>query len=847
MHLFAVAWIERLLGIDSGTIPEDTDLEFTWMNSPRSWEVFVYLAVVAALIYLVVFLYRREINTCPPAVKRLLAAVRIAVLLLLAAVYLAPAVTYTERRVLHPVVVLLRDDSQSMGTRDRYLDDHAAAVVARAAGRSVESFRAAPPSRAALVDALLEKDKRRLIGELERCGKLRVANFSDHVQEVETRPPRGPSRNQDPNLPGSKDSRAEGPEPPIRGLPKLQATGPATDLHGAIADGLADRLTAAIAILTDGQHTGQESDRASLRGLAEKARQQGVPLLLVGVGDPARPRNLQVTDVYADPQVWKDDPFEIQAVLRAEGVAGRTVQVKLIEQQVPEGGLRSPSQEVLEQRDVPLPAEGGPVRLTFTHTPQAAGRFAYTVRVEPVEGEVSEEDNSPQTPAEVKVLDQQARVLLVAGSATWEYREVQRLLDRNKTVSLSCWLQTLDAGRPQEGNTPIKKLPATSAELAEYDVILLFDPDPVEFDEEWIKLLKQFVGERAGGVLYMAGPMHSSRFLTAGRTRTLGDLLPVRMGDVGAMEVAALLASNTNAWPFHVVEANVDEPIMRFYGDTDATLARWKSFPGVYWSFPSKEAKPAARVLLEHSDPTLRQMEGPRPLLVTGQYGSGRTIYMGFCGTWRWRKVGRNAEFFNRFWLQTTRYLVEGRSLEGKRRGTVETDRTRYEIGQRVMVTARLKDPALAPLDRSEVKATLRVAGGEPMGVTLRQVHNQPGRFEATVIAAQTGRHVLALDFSDDPSATATVETTFSVSAPRVESFQTWLDKPLLVELAEASGGRYFDVAQLDQLPAAVPDRRRTLDAQGKPIFLWDTSRVLLLLVGLLTVEWAVRKRFRLL
>ena len=36
-------------------------------------------------------------------------------------------------------------------------------------------------------------------------------------------------------------------------------------------------------------------------------------------------------------------------------------------------------------------------------------------------------------------------------------------------------------------------------------------------------------------------------------------------------------------------------------------------------------------------------------------------------------------------------------------------------------------------------------------------------------------------------------------------------------------------------------------DVESKPIPLWDTSRVLLLLAGLLTLEWAVRKRFRLL
>ncbi len=848
MSLLGVAWIELILGIDSGTIPDDADVQFTLTNSPRSWEVFVYLGVVVALVYLAVFLYRREIGTCPPRAKRGLAALRIVVLLVLAAVYLAPAITYTDRRILHPVVVLMRDDSQSMSTEDRYLDDHTAQTVARATGRTVESVREAQPSRAELVHTLFEKDSRSFIGDLELRGKLRVVNFSNGVQQIETRSASEKGGRSNFGEAPSGPSRQIGPDPFFtRGLPELQAIGPATDLHKAIADGLADRLTVAIVIFTDGQHTGKDTDKASLRAIAAKARQQNVPLLCVGVGDPSRPRNLRVTDAYADPQVWKDDPFEIRAVLRAQGIGGRTVQVKLIERYLPDDADESPVERSVGQRDVPLPAEGGQVRLAFAHTPTTAGRFAYTVRVEPVENEISEEDNSPKSPTEVKVLSEQARVLLVAGSPTWEYREVARLLERNKTVDLSCWLQTLDEDRAQEGNTTIKKLPVTREELFEYDVILLFDPDPIEFDEDWIKLLKQFVGEHAGGTLYMAGPMFASRFLTDGRTSMMGDLLPVRMGDIGAMQVVTLLTRSTRAWPLDIVEANVDQSIMRFYPEAAATLARWKSFPGIYWSFPSKEAKPTARVLIEHSDPTLRQIEGSRPLLVTGQYGSGRTVFVGFNGTWRWRKVGRNAEFFNRFWLQTTRYLVEGRSLEGKRRGTIETDRTHYEVGQRVMITASLKDTTFTPLEQEQVTALLDVAGSDPVPVTLKQVPNQPGQFQATITASKTGRHVLTVDLSDGSSAPPVIETTFPVAMPSVESFQTWLDKPLLVELAEASGGQYFDIDQLDRLPAAIPDRKRILDVQSKPIPLWDTNRILLLLVGLLTIEWAVRKRFKLL
>ena len=544
--------------------------------------------------------------------------------------------------------------------------------------------------------------------------------------------------------------------------------------------------------------------------------------------------------------MWRGDPFEIQAVLQAYGVGDRTVQVTLTQRPVSPDGRPAETENVLERRDVHVSGAGGQQRLTFTHTPETEGRFVYSVHVTPIEDELSEEDNRPSSPIEVKVLGDQARVLLVAGSPTWEFRGIQRLLTREKSVDVSCWLQTMDVERQQDGNTAIDRLPVSREAIFQYDVVILLDPNPVEFDQAWLDLLKQFIGEHAGGFLYMAGPKFSGRFLAAEKTRELRDVLPVRFGDVRAMEVETLLASNARAWALGVVAANVDQPIMRFYPEPTQSLDRWKSLPGIFWSFPAQEAKPASRALIEHSDPTLRGVGGSRPLLVTGQYGSGRTVYVGFNGTWRWRRVGVNAEFFKRFWIQMVRYLVEGRTLEGKRRGVIEPDGFRYQLGDRIQLVARLKDTSYKPLALPQVAATLRVAGRHATPFLMKQVPSQPGHYEATLTARATGQHFVTVDLSAESANPPRIETSFSVSLPSVETNEVWLNKPLLKDLARASGGAYFEVDQLADMVAAVPEGRRTADVRGTPVPLWDTSRMLLLLVGLLSTEWVLRKRFKL-
>jgi len=61
-------------------------------------------------------LYRREMESCPRWAKTVLASLRAAVVLLLAGIFLGPAVVYLQNRKVEPTIVVLRDASQSMNS-----------------------------------------------------------------------------------------------------------------------------------------------------------------------------------------------------------------------------------------------------------------------------------------------------------------------------------------------------------------------------------------------------------------------------------------------------------------------------------------------------------------------------------------------------------------------------------------------------------------------------------------------------------------------------------------------------------------------------------------------------------
>ena len=823
------SWL-KILGFDPSRIPEGARTEFIWTHVPTSWGVFVLLACVAGLLYLAYALYRRETAQCPRLVKVVLAVIRMTALVVLVLVFMGPALAVSITRTLEPYVLVLLDDSLSMSIEDHY-EEETLAGIAKATGLGEEALRSQPPSRAELVNALLRKDQGKFLRRLQEHGRVRIVTFSDKLQVREAL-----GLVQEAEEPESDESAVTRGEP----VPPLVPAGTRTNLPKAIRESLKSlggQPVAALVLITDGQNTsGGDPAKA-----AELAREQGAAILALGVGDPRDPQNLRVVEAWAPETVFRGDPFLVQGRIQAEGIEDRSVQVELVERSADDA---AGNETVLETKTVPLRPGAATTDVSFTCEPKAKGEFIYTVRVAPQPRELLKSDNHKSV--RVKVITEQARVLLVAGSPLWEFRMVRTLLIRDKTIDVSCWLQSLDGDMRQDGNTVIERFPQKQEDLFKYDVLILFDPDPMEFDQERIDAIEEFVGTHAGGLLWVAGAKYSPRFLSYYRTRGIRDLLPVRLGDVSASEVKLLVTAASRERPMRVTAEGLDHPLLQLDDSPRVNERLWRTLPGVYWSFPAMGAKPGALTLLEHVGSGLRTKGGYRPLLTAGRYGGGRTLYMGFNSTWRWRKLAEG--HFDRFWVQAIRFLVEGRLVGGKRRGRIITDRDVYPVGSRVAVTARLYDAAFEPLEAPTVLAVVRTsAGAPPLETPLKMVSGRPGRYEGSIMATRLGVNDIAVTLPGDKGGKPVrVTKQITVQMPQGEFADPRLARPLLVDVAERSGGRYFEMSDADQIADAIPDRRETLTVREKPRNLWDTSHLLILLVALLTLEWALRKRHRL-
>ncbi|HZU95699.1 MAG TPA: vWA domain-containing protein, partial [Planctomycetota bacterium] len=635
--------LARYLGIADLTsrVPDGARLRFELGSMPQQQGALAMLLAAAALIGLAFWLYRRE-GQAALWKKFTLATLRTLTIGLAFLVILEPRLAVDVERTDHANTIILWDESLSMSLPDRYLDEARRKAVAEAAG--VDSG-ITTLTRQEIAWRIIERAN--LVKRLEERNRVKLFAFGDEPRLI----------------PGDKLALAE-----------LKPKGGATDLARGVRRALEEqggRTVAAIVAITDGRLNKGEGAKA----VAAELKDRAIPFYGIGIGDPTPPKNLELYELRCNERAYKNDPIVIEGFVRHRGYEGEVVDVEFYL-----APADNPSrQDLVKTEHVTLgPENGPPDHVSFTWKPTEVGKYIVTLKVPPRDEELVKEDNQRSAP--VAVIDDETRVLLISGGPTYEYRHLVNMLVRDKTVTLSVYLESADDAwkQPGSGGTPLEGIPRTKEEIRKFDVICLLDPNPAHFDRELVENIKDYVEHQGGGLLYVAGEKYTTAFLTNPDLNVMLDLIPV-VPDTQKAE-----SEGKGPWseqlPYKLTDEAEDSAITRLDQNLQRSKAIWQKVPGAFWHYPVTREKPGAAVLVRQADE--RSVGKEAPLVITHFYGPGRTMFNATDETWRWRAVAPKS--YDRFWIQALRYLVEGRLLGGVHRAELSTDKNEYELGDPV-------------------------------------------------------------------------------------------------------------------------------------------------------------------
>lgn len=705
---------------------------------------------------------------------------------------LSEAILSIERTGL-PYLVVLLDNSASMATED--------APVKPSSGK-------VPPTRLALTQSLLAERDGEFLKSLLENHKLRLYT----VAESESLVGKG-------DFLQPEDIDALLPE-----LKSIQPRGEQTRLGDAVRrvlNGLRGTPPSAIVILSDGIVT----DGEKLSVAARYARQKSVPLYTVSVGQADPLRDLELHDVLADEVAFVDDPITFAGKLTSHGYAGKKAKVTLKEKD---------GKTPLATREVDVPADGRTQKIEVTFTPKTVGEFDYVLEVEPLARESNVKNN--QESRHISVRKEKIRVLLADGVPRWEFRELKVLLEREKTVELKTVLQDADPEYAQEDLYALPHFPVKRDDLFQYDVIVLGDVSLAYFSGSVLDNIREFVRDKGGGVIMIAGPDYNP---AAYEATPLEDLLPIEPSAVKVPRGESLIAESFH--PELTLEGRRGSTIFRFAESELDSQAVWDALPGFFWFVEAPQLKPGAIALAVH--PLRTGSNGKLPIVVMQRFGAGKVLFHASDETWRWR-FRTGDLYFGRYWVQALRYLSRSK-LIGKDRGAELTvDRKLYKTGDNVELRVRFLDEKLAPPSADGVTVIIERVGDVQRSVTLSRIPESPTVFEGQLTQVAEGTYhlwVATPSFAEAPPA-----QDFKVESPARETRVLKTDTAEMARAASLTQGKTYTLADATRLPDDLPRGLPVPLDTDEPIRLWNHWLALVLFTTLLGGEWLLRKRLRL-
>ena len=229
---------------------------------------------------------------------------------------------------------------------------------------------------------------------------------------------------------------------------------------------------------------------------------------------------------------------------------------------------------------------------------------------------------------------------------------------------------------------------------------------------------------------------------------------------------------------------------------------------------------------------------GPRGnfevLIVEQRFGAGKVLFQATDELWRLRYLTQD-KFYGRYWLQTLRYLT--RSVGEDDLGELITNRRVYERGEPVQV--RLKTALASP----EMSPRVSITGPAAFTRELIASKLHPELFTAELTGLPTGNYQVVWQV---PDSTVSLSADFRVQLARQELKDRNMNRSELSRVAEQTGGRFAEISSARRLAEQIPPGQKILLEALAPQPLWNRWELLVLIFGLLTGEWILRKRYQL-
>lgn len=581
----------------------------------------------------------------------------------------------------------------------------------------------------------------------------------------------------------------------------LRANGGTTNISLAIQSSLKniDNLQGII-LLSDGNYTEGPNPLYD----AEKSR---IPIFTVGIGDTIEQKDISVSTVKTNSIGYVDAAIPVDATIKASGISSRQSTVQLLEdgKKIAEQNIAVSSPDGITE----IPAR-------FSYTPSTDGAKKLSVVVGSVQGEFTEKNNSRS--ALIKILKNKMNIVVIAGALSPDVSAVMQTLDQDKNIDAPLFFQ-LPSGDFKSNRENL----VLQSSLAKADCIILIGFPTAQTTSNSLENLSQLIRSRSLPLLFI-----SSRTLDMRKVRTMESLFPFTVSSERIDEQSVL----PNVFPK-----------TRLHQLLQNESSSWEKLPPIFYSLQTFAVKPESQNLLGVK---IQNVPLNDPLFLTRSIGNTKSAAILGYGIHRWKVLAssNNAtkSFFDVWFSSLVRWLA---TREQDKFVRVEPSKEFYSQGEQIEFSAQVYNQSYQPVNNADVHLTVRSKENNQRYET-NLTSLESGRYEGSVENVPEGEYAYSASAIKDGDTLGTAIGRISVGEQSIEFAETKMNKPLMKQLANSSGGEYSDADAFPLLLKKIEQRNelKTEEVTHTSEFeLWNLPSFLTIIVVLFGIEWLIRKQ----
>lgn len=533
----------------------------------------------------------------------------------------------------------------------------------------------------------------------------------------------------------------------------------------------------AVVILSDGQHN-------ALSDPVKTATDLPFPVYTLGLGKTAE-HDVAIRTVRVPKQIYSGETTDCVVRIQSQGLGNKKAMVSLWQ-----------NSKVLQQKETTLSDKLIEQEISFPIIPTEIGRQLYKIKVT----EFAEEENRLNNEKEfsLQVLKSKMKVVYLSNAPSYNTRFILSALE-SEMVSVLLVI----AFQGNRFQIPTSRGMQDFAFKLDCDVLILDNLNANQLPAEVGDQIQRFIAN-GGGVLILAG----ERFST---NPQLAPILPfVHNQRIVRKEIF-----------FKLTEQGIAVPI--FFAEGDNLLDNTPPLLGI---IEVKEIPKETRVWATANPSDI-------PLIGYRKFGKGKVIEINGFPIWRLAFYGKDLAIaqqrFKKFLNQINRFLA----LKDFEMFTLTTDQPVYRAGEKVTFTFYAYQEDGRPYSGLDVNLIIDQS-------KIPMVEISEGIYEKTIEALPPKDYSVKAICQSDTIKLGEAKTEFKVSETNIEMIDTRLNSELLRQIAQVSGGEYFDLVSFpkDQFEFNYARYRKTVRFDPRrSVYLY------LIIVGLFLIELYLRKR----